>query len=125
MATMVKPQKLGGTAGGAVKAFRLVKLTAAGRYVHTAAVTDKPEGVSLNDAANGEPLTIATFASPKLKVTVNSAVSRGDQLGVASAAGKADDVVAVGNLSIGTALQAATADNDIIEFLPELLREHA
>lgn len=105
-------------AGGAITQYRMVKSdSTAGRVVAATAIADVALGVALNTAsAAGDPVQVQTFGIAK--VTASAAVTLGDELMVtASGAGKVSTASGATAQTIGVALEAATADGDIITVL--------
>jgi len=104
------------TAGEALEAFRRVKLsTGSGTQVEYADQSDSNNyiGVTLEKVASGKHVAVALKGNYRtFKVVASEALSAGAEL-YAADDGKVSDTVS-GN-AIGTALEAATADGDIIE----------
>ncbi|MCC7539235.1 MAG: DUF2190 family protein [Deltaproteobacteria bacterium] len=89
--------------------------TGAKQVTATTVDAAKPVGVAIESAAAGEPVQVAIFGV--VNVTAGAAILRGGLLKVVSTAGKVDDVTAgvtTANAIVGTALEAAVNDNDII-----------
>ncbi len=104
------------TATAAIAAKRLVKLASGAAVVSTATGTDLPIGV--NDyavAAAGTASVKLLNAGQSFEITASGAISV-DDLVYGAAAGKI--TATTGGPAIGIALEAATADGDIIEILP-------
>lgn len=105
----------GFVAGGTIAKNVLVKLhSVEGQVVVTTAITDSPLGASMNSAvANG---TIAVQQFGVVKLTAKAAISLGAQV-MPDGAGAGLIATAAGATakSIGVALQAALAENDVIE----------
>lgn len=73
------------------------------------------DGVLLNDpAAAGRPATVCV--SGFVKVKAGAAITRGDYI-ASDASGKAVAATTTGDVILGTALEAATADGDIISII--------
>lgn len=102
-------------ANGAITAYARVKLDAAGT-VSTAGATDKEIGIATRTVADGEPVDVGLRTGQGThKATAEDAVAAGDAVYTA-ASGKVGDT-GTGAFLVGTALEAATADGDIIEIL--------
>jgi hypothetical protein len=71
----------------------------------------KPLGVAQNDASDGEVVTVVY--SGESYVSANGAFSAGDRLSVAASDGQVDTATTTQAL-VGTALDEATAANDLI-----------
>ena len=104
----------------------LVKVSAEGRVVKTSVVTDIAVGVVAESAGRanaGDGVSIAIIgAGGVLKVKAAAAITRGHLLVCHATDGKAAGVANIGALaanqmSFGIALEAATAENEIISFL--------
>lgn len=108
---------LGFIAGGTIAQYRAVKLdSTAGQVVAATAITDNTVGASMVSASSGQTLSVQTFG--KVKLTASAAITLGDQVMVtASGAGKVSTAAGATAKSIGVALEAASADGDIIEVL--------
>jgi hypothetical protein len=101
------------TAGAALEAYRRVKLSS-GNVVYAGA-GESFIGVTQRAAANGEMVPVALrSAARSYKCTAAGAVTAGAVI-YGAANGKVDD--AASGTAQGTALEAATADGDIIECL--------
>lgn len=98
-------------ADAAITQFRLVKITSTGVDVATAS-SDKIFGVEQNGCALGEQACVR-FAGTS-KVTASAAISVGDYV-TATTGGKAVTTTTDKHKAAGIALEAATADGDIIE----------
>jgi predicted RecA/RadA family phage recombinase len=91
---------------------KLAADTSAGdRGVDVCGTSDIPFGVALDDIASGESGAIRTEGIAL--VSANGAFSIGDELCVAAADGQVDSLTADG-WSLGIALHAATAANDLL-----------
>lgn len=104
-------------AGGTIAANVLVKLDSTqGQVVVTTAITETPMGASLNSATSGQ--TIAVQTAGKAKLTAKAAISLGAQvMPDGGGAGLIATAAGATAKSIGIALEAATAENDVIEVL--------
>lgn len=89
--------------------FTAVKLNSNGAVVKTAAITDTPVGILLNDPKTGEPARLAVDGVSKVRLA--GTVAAGDQLGI-NAAGRLVAAVAT-NRVIGHALTSGVT-GDII-----------
>ena len=103
------------TAGTALAAYRLVKLTAA-RTVGYATAADNPIGATLADAASGDAdVPVELWAPSKtIKVEASGAISV-NALCYAAASGQ---VASSGTVVVGRALGAASGAGSVIEILP-------
>lgn len=97
-----------------------VKLDADGR-VTIAGLTDKDIGTVVTPAfAAGDPVTVKLrTGSGTHKMVAIEAVAVGARL-YTEAAGKVQDTAASTSFQIGTALEASTADGDIIEVIYDM-----
>jgi hypothetical protein len=104
----------------ALLAKRLVKLDGATVVYNTATATDDPIGVTeFNVAANGDAGIRMLCSDETQEITAAGVIAVGDDV-YAAADGKVQTLPA-GNGTyrrVGKALEAATADGDIIEILP-------
>lgn len=101
------------TAGEALEAFRRVKLSS-GNVVYAGA-GEEFIGVTQDKVASGDPVNVALRASARTyKMVAAAAVTAGAVI-YGAASGKVDD--AASGVAQGTALEAATADLDVIECL--------
>jgi len=106
--------------GAAVSAKRLVKLSDGTALHNTATETDDPIGVADYAAASGERLAVRLLSEPgTLEITAAGVIPSNADV-FAGADGKVSALPAgAGNYKkIGIAMEAATADGDIIEILP-------
>jgi hypothetical protein len=101
------------TAGEALAAFRCVKPF--GSTVVYADAGDVPVGITQAVAASGAEAVLRSFSEGTCKVMAADSFSAGARLYVADD-GKVSDTI--NGRMIGTALEAATADGDIIEIVP-------
>lgn len=101
-------------ADGAITAFSVVVRKADGdldaKVGAPAAITDAPEGIAQNDAADGEVVRVRV--SGESFVLANGAYSTGDQLSIANVSG-AVDTASAGARLVGIAREAAAASGDI------------
>lgn len=107
----------GYVAGGTIGQYVLVKLhSTAGQCVVTTAITDVALGASLTSASSGGTVAVQQFG--KVKLTAKAAISLGAQV-MPDSGGSGLIATASGATakSCGIALEAATAENDIIEVL--------
>lgn len=106
--------------GAAVLAKRLVKLSS-GEVIHnTVTATDQPIGVCDYAVADGLEASIQTLSEDgTLEMMASGAISLDADV-YAAAAGKISALPSTGGVyrKIGIAMEAATADGDIIEVLP-------
>ncbi len=112
---MIEGSKKTFTAGtGGVVAHTRVKIS--GATVVTAGATDVGIGVAEYTAADGEAVAVRLFnAGGTIECVAAGAISAGAAV-YAAADG---EVAASGTLCLGEAIEAATADQDVIEILPE------
>ena len=105
----------GFVAGGTIANNVLVKLhSVEGQVVVTAAITDSPLGASLNSAVANGTISVQQFG--KVKLTAKAAISLGAQvMPDGGGAGLISTAAGATAKSIGIALQAALAENDVIE----------
>ena len=103
----------------------LVKLNASGQVINTVAVGDIAIGVvaqKISESASGVEMSIAMLnGSGTVKVKANAAITRGDLVHPHTAGGRvvsAGATPTAGDFIVGQALEAATAQNDIIEIVP-------
>ena len=110
------------TAGEALAVWRRVKLTAgSGTQVEYADAEDKAIGITQAAAASGAQVAVRMLNCPgTFKATCAGAVSIGDHL-YGAADGKVDDSTTASGEAVLIALEAATADGDIIETMPVLV----
>lgn len=100
---------------------RLVTMAANGNISHcSATATNNPVGVTQLAGGSGDHVPVKLMNHPgTIEVTASGAITRGDEV-AADASGKVQAMpTAAGDYKkIGIALEAATADGDIIEVLP-------
>ena len=107
-------------AGAALDAKRLVKLDGVTVVYNTATATDDPIGVTeFNVAADGDAAVSMLCGDETLEITAAGAFSAGADV-YAAADGKVSALPAGAGTyrRVGKALEAATADGDIVEILP-------
>lgn len=105
-------------AGAAISQFRAVVLdSTAGQVVAGSAITGLCIGASLVEAtAAGDPMPVQTQGIAKL--TASAAISLGAEVMITgSGSGKVSTASGATAVSLGIALEAATADGDIISVL--------
>jgi len=103
-------------AGAAIVQYARVKLNTSGQAV-TADVDDRGIGVAQTAADNGDPVTVKLWSAPgTFKMIAAGAFSVNDVIYTADS-GKVDDVVGAGT-ALGRALEAPTANNDVVEVIP-------
>jgi len=109
------------TAGaGGVPANVLVQLSSGTVIVNTATATHIPLGVTLYAAAAGEPVAVKLINHPGTVEIVAAGALAAGAIAYAAADGEVSAVPVVNGTyrKIGIALEAATADQDVIEILP-------
>lgn len=107
-------------AGGAIPEHALVKLSSGKVVVNTATATDIPIGVARYAVAEGELVAVDLLnAVGSVEMVAAGALAQG-AIAYAAADGEVSAVpVGAGTYrKIGVALEAATADQDVIEILP-------
>lgn len=106
-------------ASAAIAKHARVKVASTGK-ISEAGLADKEIGTALNEAfADGDRVAVKLRTAPGThKMIAADAVSIGDAV-FTQASGKVGDTEATAFL-VGTALDAATADGDIIEVLPNM-----
>lgn len=109
------------TAGTDLAAKLLVKLSTTTVIANTAAATDDPIGVTAVNVLSGNPVAVDFIGMPddSIEIMAAGAFNAGDDV-FAAAGGKVQGLpVGAGTYRrIGKALEAATADGDIVEILP-------
>lgn len=115
MSQQVDGNTKGFTASEAIPRYARVKTTGAGT-VGVAGLTDKDLGTAQNDAfAAGDPVTVKLrSAAGTHKVIASEALAAGATL-YTEASGKVQDTAQATAFIWGQALEAATADGDVIE----------
>lgn len=102
------------TAGAALEAYRRVKLDGSGNVIYAGA-GEECIGVTTDKVASGNMVAVALRSSGRsFKAVAAGAVTAGAVI-YGAANGKVDD--AASGTAQGTALEAATADGDVIEVL--------
>lgn len=96
------------------KTYYIVKWTAANQCGLAAAATDKFAGVLQNKPKSGEAAAIRSMGTTKLVVDATTDIAVGDRI-TSDSAGKGIKTTTDTDNTIGTAMEAATADGDIIE----------
>ena len=103
--------------GEALTAYKRVKLATRNAWLADAA--DYGVGVTQEQVAISKSVDVRMYDhGGSLKMTASGAISAGAKV-YAAASGK---IAATGTLQIGTALDAATANNDVIEVVCHLAR---
>ena len=108
--------------------FKLVKWATGAKVALVADPADIPLGVLQNKpAADGDRAIIALLDGAVLKMKAGAAITAGVQVTVHDTAdGKIDDAgIGAGDHSVGIALEAATATDDVIEVATHLMESHA
>ena len=103
------------TASADITGGRLVEVSGNRTVAHAGADSAKVVGVAGFDAKAGERVTVFTRAGGVHALTASGAIAAGANVSPA-ASGKAQTEGATEN-TIGLALEAATADNDVIDVL--------
>lgn len=119
MAIETREAVKGFSATAAIEQYRLLRLTAgSGTAVEHCGAEDEPIGISdQDDVAVGEFVSVRLLSDAgTAKVQAAGAIAIGDRV-YPAANGQIDDVTTANGKSIGVALEAATAANDIIEVL--------
>jgi len=105
---------------GGVTEGALVKLSSGAVVLNTAASTDDPIGVAMDKKSAGDVVAVSFLKSGgSLEMVAAGAISAGAVV-YASADGKVQALPAAAATyrQVGIALEAATADGDVIEVLP-------
>jgi len=103
------------TAGAAIAAFLRVK--ASGRTGYLAGASDYGVGTAIEGVASGKQVTVRLWEHGGThKCVASAAISAGAKV-YAAASGK---IAATGTLLIGTALDAASGNNSVIEVIPHI-----
>lgn len=103
------------TASAAVTGGRLVVVTGDRTVGPAGADSAAVVGVAAFDAASGEPVTVFTRAGGVQRLTASAAIAAGARV-ISASAGKVATIGAGAN-ALGVALEAASADNDVIDVL--------
>ena len=108
-----------GIAAGAIPQFARVKPTSVAGTFDVAGLADRSCGIAQREAfAAGDPITIALWNKPgTFKAIAKEALARGAKL-YGEAGGKLQDTAEGTSYAEAVALEAATAENDIIEVMP-------
>jgi hypothetical protein len=111
------------TADAAVGLYERVKMDADGK-VTQAGLADRCIGVAMTEAfASGDVINVALYSKAgTLKMIAVEALSAGAVV-YTEASGKVQDTAASTAFPIGIALEAATADGDVIEVMPAVGNE--
>ncbi len=103
-------------AGGTIKQYARVKISAAGT-VTEAGLAEKEIGTANEYAVSGDPVSVRLrSAAGTHKMIAKEALAVGATV-YTEAAGKVQDTAEATAFQVGTALEAATAEDDIIEVL--------
>lgn len=94
---------------------RLVEVSTANAIVPSGADSAKVLGVAAQDAVTGERVTVFARSGGVHRLTASGAIAVGARV-ISAAAGKIATIGA-GTNAIGIALEAAAADNDVIDVL--------
>jgi hypothetical protein len=116
MSTQVRGSNITAEAAEAITRYQLLYLNSTGKWAVATATSAPAIAVAADNAASGSPLCgVLISANGTLKMVASAAVTLGDPV-YQGASGKCSSVVAGG--FIGFAMQAASADADIIEVRP-------
>lgn len=99
-------------ADGTIAIYRAVKLSTNDETVIACTDNENAIGVSLEAATDGQNVRVGILGI--FPVQCNAAVAKDALVHAAAAAGLIDDDVAAGEIALGRALRAATAQNDVI-----------
>lgn len=104
----------------ALAQFARVKLDSDGK-ITTAGLTDKGIGVATRETfAAGELVTVAlNTKAGTMKMIASEALAAGATV-YSEAAGKVQDTAQATAFQVGVAMEAATADGDVIEVMPQI-----
>jgi len=91
-----------------------LRVKASGRTANIADASDYGIGTNQEDYDEDDEMTVRTYGQGSCKMVASGAISAGDKV-YAAASGK---IAATGTLTMGTALDAATGNNSVIEVLP-------
>jgi hypothetical protein len=111
MATQITGEVRSHTADNAITKNTVVKLTSTGVDVATAG-SDKICGVAMSDAAAGDQVAVQFTGTAKIQASTS--ISKGAWI-TATTDGQAAATTTDHNVVVGMALEAATAQNDLIE----------
>lgn len=108
------------TTGADVAAKRLVKLSSSTVIHNTVVSTDVPIGITDYAADSGDNVAVRLLSEAGTIELTAAGVIAADAVVYAAAAGKVSAISTAGGIykKIGIAIEAATADGDIIEILP-------
>lgn len=101
-------------ASGAIKQFQRVVI-GAGRTVSVAGLTEVGDGVATRDAADGELVTIRHFSAGGSFQFIASEAFDGGSILYTESDGEVQDTAQATSLPFAKAVDAATADGDIVE----------
>lgn len=121
---MHTPNTKGFKAEAIITRYRAVKLGTNDGEVIMTTDSDTPIGVALETVALGQNVRVA-LPGCIAPVQVNAGVTKGAAVAAAAADGLVDDNGSAGEVALGFALLAATAQNDIIPVLISLTRIHS
>jgi hypothetical protein len=101
--------------GSAVLPYRFVNFAADGQVDYSSAAQGRVDGISMEDGdTKGKVIPVAIPDGAIVKITASAAITKGAEIGTTNA-GKAVTLGSSnGNRSYGVALEAATADGDVI-----------
>lgn len=104
----------------AIAKFARVKLDSDGK-ITTAGLADKGIGVATRETfAAGEPVSVKLNSGPgTCKMIASEALDAGATV-YSEASGKVQDTAQATAFQVGVALEAATADGDVIEVMPQV-----
>ena len=113
------------TTGADVAAKRLVKLSSSTVIHNTVVSTDVPIGITDYAADSGDNVAVRLLSEAGTIELTAAGVIAADAVVYAAAAGKVSAISTAGGIykKIGIAIEAATADGDIIEILPSQVGE--
>lgn len=103
-------------ASGTINRWRFVELTAAETVAQCNAITDRPVGVAVESAADGEAVSVYLLnRGGILPIEADAAISANAQIGT-STDGQAQTAVTT-QFPVGVALEAAGGAGEVIPFL--------
>lgn len=106
-------------ADGTISQWARVKLDSDGK-VTVAGLTDKGIGVATRAAVAGDVIDVALNSKPgTIKMIAVEALDAGATV-YSEASGKVQDTAQATAFQVGVAMEAATADGDIIEVMPQI-----